>query len=84
MKSPGEVKPEDALRTALRLGDSAIIVGEVRSVEAKVLYEAMRIGAAGNVVMGTIHADSAYAVWDRVVNDLGFQQLLLRQQTLSL
>lgn len=67
----GEVKPEDALRTALRLGDSAIIVGEVRSVEAKVLYEAMRIGAAGNVVMGTIHADSAYAVWDRVVNDLG-------------
>ena len=65
-----EVKPEDALRTALRLGDSAIIVGEVRSVEAKVLYEAMRIGAAGNVVMGTIHADSAYAVWDRVVNDL--------------
>ncbi len=65
-----EVKPEDALRTALRLGDSALIVGEVRSVEAKVLYEAMRVGAAGNVVMGTIHADSAYAVWDRVVNDL--------------
>jgi len=66
-----EVPPEDALRTALRLGDSALVVGEVRSVEAKVLYEAMRIGAAGNVVMGTIHADSAYAVWDRVVNDLG-------------
>ena len=65
-----EVAPADALRTALRLGDSAIIIGEVRSVEAKVLYEAMRIGAAGNVVMGTIHADSAYAVWDRVVNDL--------------
>ncbi len=68
--SSAEVAPEDALRTALRLGDSAIIVGEVRSVEAKVLYEAMRVGAAGNVVMGTIHADSAYAVWDRVVNDL--------------
>jgi archaeal flagellar protein FlaI len=68
--STAEVAPEDALRTALRLGDSAIIVGEVRSVEAKVLYEAMRVGAAGNVVMGTIHADSAYAVWDRVVNDL--------------
>ncbi len=65
-----EMKPEDALRTALRLGDSALVIGEVRSVEAKVLYEAMRIGAAGNVVMGTIHADSAYAVWDRVVNDL--------------
>jgi hypothetical protein len=30
----------------------------------------MRVGAAGNVVMGTIHGDSAYSVWDRVVNDL--------------
>jgi hypothetical protein len=67
----GELPPEDALRTALRLGDSAIIVGEVRSREAKVLYEAMRVGAAGSTVMGTIHGDSAYSVWDRVVNDLG-------------
>ena len=66
-----EVAPEEALRTALRLGDSALIVGEVRSNEAKVLYEAMRVGAAGNIVMGTIHGDSAYSVWDRVVNDLG-------------
>ncbi|MCR4335353.1 MAG: type II/IV secretion system ATPase subunit, partial [archaeon] len=65
-----EVSPEDALRTALRLGDSALIVGEVRSKEAKVLYEAMRVGAAGNIVMGTIHGDSAYSVWDRIVNDL--------------
>lgn len=66
-----EVAPDEALRTALRLGDSSIIIGEVRSLEAKVLYEAMRVGAAGNVVMGTIHGDSAYSVWDRVVNDLG-------------
>lgn len=66
-----EVAPSEALRTALRLGDSALIIGEVRSTEAKVLYEAMRIGAAGNIVMGTIHGDSAYSVWDRVVNDLG-------------
>ncbi len=70
-RSETEVAPEEALRTALRLGDSAIILGEVRSVEAKVLYEAMRVGAAGNIVMGTIHGDSAYSVWDRVVNDLG-------------
>ena len=66
-----EVAPEEALRTALRLGDSALIIGEVRSTEAKVLYEAMRIGAAGNIVMGPIHGDSAYSVWDRIVNDLG-------------
>ncbi|HIH20175.1 TPA: type II/IV secretion system ATPase subunit [Candidatus Micrarchaeota archaeon] len=67
----GEVSAEDALRTALRLGDSVLIVGEVRSKEALALYEAMRIGAVGNVVMGTIHGESAYGIWDRVVNDLG-------------
>ena len=67
----GEVSAEDALRTALRLGDSVLIVGEVRSKEAIALYEAMRIGAVGNTVMGTIHGESAYSIWDRVVNDLG-------------
>jgi type IV secretory pathway ATPase VirB11/archaellum biosynthesis ATPase len=66
-----EPAAEDALRTALRLGDSVLIVGEVRSTEAKALYEAMRVGAVGNVVMGTIHGESAYSIWDRVVNDLG-------------
>ncbi len=69
-KSDTEVAPEESLRTALRLGDSVLILGEVRSKEAKVLYEAMRVGAAGNVVMGTIHGDSAYSIWDRVVHDL--------------
>src|SRR3989338_1267528 len=71
--SEAEVAPEDALRTALRLGDSVLIVGEVRSQEAKVLYEAMRVGAVGNVVMGTIHGENAYSVWDRIVNDLGVE-----------
>ncbi len=66
-----EISPDAALRTALRLGDSALIIGEIRSLEAKVLWEAMRIGALSNVVAGTIHADSAYGVFDRVVNDLG-------------
>ncbi|MEK6899806.1 MAG: hypothetical protein AABX05_01655, partial [Nanoarchaeota archaeon] len=55
----------------LRLGDSAIFVGEVRSKEAIALFEAMRVGAAANVVAGTIHADSPYGVFDRVVNDIG-------------
>jgi flagellar protein FlaI len=66
-----EMPAEEALRTALRLGDSALIVGEVRSSEAKALYEAMRIGALSNVVAGTIHGESAFGVFDRVVNDLG-------------
>jgi type IV secretory pathway ATPase VirB11/archaellum biosynthesis ATPase len=66
-----EMPADEALRTALRLGDSALILGEVRSTEAKALYEAMRIGALSNVVAGTIHGESAYGVYDRVVNDLG-------------
>ncbi len=66
-----ELPADDALRTALRLGDSCLIVGEVRSVEARALFEAMRIGALANVVAGTIHGESAYGVFDRVVNDLG-------------
>ena len=66
-----ELPADEALRTALRLGDSVLIVGEVRSVEAKALYEAMRIGALANMVAGTIHGESAYGVFDRVVNDLG-------------
>jgi len=66
-----EMPAEEALRTALRLGDACLIIGEVRSMEAKALYEAMRIGALANVVAGTVHGESAYGVFDRVVNDLG-------------
>jgi type IV secretory pathway ATPase VirB11/archaellum biosynthesis ATPase len=66
-----ELPPEEVLRTALRLGESALIVGEVRSKESTVLFEAMRIGALANVVAGTIHGETAHAVFDRVVYDLG-------------
>jgi len=66
-----EVDFAKGLRTTLRLGDSCLILGEIRGKEAVVLYEAMRVGAMSNVVTGTIHADSAYGVYDRVVNDLG-------------
>ena len=58
------------IRSTLRLGDSCLIVGEVRSTEALALYEAMRVGALANVVAGTIHGDSAFGVYDRLVNDL--------------
>ena len=68
-----ELPAEEALRVSLRLGDSCLIIGEVRSREAIALYEAMRIGAMANVVAGTIHGESAYGVYDRVVNDLGVQ-----------
>ncbi|MCK5040386.1 MAG: type II/IV secretion system ATPase subunit [Candidatus Aenigmarchaeota archaeon] len=66
-----ELTTAEAIRTALRLGDSCLIIGEVRSKEALALYESMRIGALANLVAGTIHGDSPYGVYDRVVNDLG-------------
>jgi type IV secretory pathway ATPase VirB11/archaellum biosynthesis ATPase len=65
-----EIPFDQGLRTSLRLGDSCLILGEIRSKEAKVLYEAMRVGAMSMTVGGTIHADSPYGVYDRVVNDL--------------
>ena len=70
-KGTAEVSADVGIRTTLRLGDSCLFVGEVRSTEAKALYEAMRVGALANVVAGTIHGDSPYGVYDRVVNDLG-------------
>jgi len=66
-----ELPAEEVIRTALRLGDSCLFIGEIRSVEAKALFEAMRIGAMANVVAGTVHGESAYGVFDRLVNDLG-------------
>lgn len=71
LKESSEVAADEGIRTSLRLGDSSLIVGEVRSLEAKSLYEAMRVGALANVVAGTIHGASPYGVFDRVVNDLG-------------
>jgi hypothetical protein len=69
-KGGSELSAEDGIRTSLRMGDSSLIVGEVRSAEAKALYEAMRMGALANVVAGTIHGANPYGVYDRVVNDL--------------
>ena len=69
-KGESEVAADEGIRSTLRLGDSCLIVGEVRSKEARALYEAMRVGALANVVAGTIHGDSPYGVFDRVVNDL--------------
>ena len=70
-ESTTEIEASEGIRASLRLGDSALIVGEVRSSEAKSLYEAMRVGALANVVAGTIHGASPYGVFDRLVNDLG-------------
>ncbi|TYT62744.1 ATPase, T2SS/T4P/T4SS family [Natrialba swarupiae] len=68
-----EISPAKSLRTALRLGDGALVVGEIRGEEARVLYEAMRVGANSNAVLGTIHGDGAEEVYERVVSDLGVE-----------
>jgi hypothetical protein len=67
----GEMSADEALRVSLRLGESAIVLGEVRGQEVRTLYEAMRTGTAGSSVLGTIHGNSAKAVFERVVHDLG-------------
>lgn len=71
IESKSGITPEKALRTALRLGESVLIIGEVRGEETKVLFEAMRIGAAGNAVMGTIHGATTRDVFERIVHDIG-------------
>jgi hypothetical protein len=69
-----EVSAEDTLRVSLRMGESAIVIGEVRGAEARVLYESMRAGSAGSSVLGTIHGNSAKGVLDRAVEDLGVSE----------
>ena len=67
----GIASAQETLRVSLRMGESAIVIGEVRGEEAKVLYESMRAGSAGSSVIGTIHGNSAKGVLDRAVEDLG-------------
>lgn len=68
---PSSTGADKALRTALRLGESVLVMGEVRGSETKTLYEAMSAGTAGSSVMGTFHADSAKTVYKRAVEDMG-------------
>ncbi len=67
----GQKTAEDALKVALRLGESALVLGEVRGkAETATLYEAMRAGTAGSAVLGTIHGNSPSAIYNRVVHDM--------------
>lgn len=70
----GSISADDALRASLRMGESAIVLGEVRGKEARVLYESMRAGNAGSAVLGTIHGNSAKGVLDRAIEDLGITE----------
>lgn len=71
MEGSTEGTTDEALRVSLRLGESAIVLGEVRGREAQTLYQSMRTGRAGSSVLGTIHGESAHSVYERVVHDMG-------------
>ena len=71
MEGDSRTRSAEALRVSLRLGESAIVIGEVRGDEARILYESMRTGRAGSAILGTIHGDSARTVYERVVHDMG-------------
>jgi type IV secretory pathway ATPase VirB11/archaellum biosynthesis ATPase len=71
MEGDARKRADEALRVSLRLGESAIALGEVRGDEARTLYQSMRTGRAGSSILGTIHGDSARSVYDRVVHDMG-------------
>ena len=71
MEGDAKRRADEALRVSLRLGESAIVLGEVRGDEARTLYQSMRTGRAGSSILGTIHGDSARSVYDRVVHDMG-------------
>ena len=71
MQGTQSTRSDEALRASLRMGESAIVLGEVRGEEARTLYQSMRAGRAGSAILGTIHGDSADSVYKRVVFDLG-------------
>ena len=73
MSGDAASRAHDALRVSLRLGESAIVLGEVRGSEVSTLYDSMRTGRAGSSILGTMHGDSAKSVFDRVVHTMGLQ-----------
>jgi flagellar protein FlaI len=62
-KGAGSITLFDLLRAAVRQRPDFIIVGEVRGKEAYTLFQAM---ATGHLGLGTIHAESAEAVLQRL------------------
>ncbi len=59
----GEIDMHQLLKSSMRQRPDYLIVGEVRGVEAEVLFQAMATGHPG---LSTIHADSTAAVIDRL------------------
>lgn len=66
MEGKGEITADVLLKNVLRMRPDRVIMGEIRGIEARTLFNAMNTGHKG--VTGTIHANSAPEVVSRVVN----------------
>ena len=80
----GEMTASEGIRTTLRLGDSALIVGEVRSKEAISLYEAMRVGALALSVRDTnpsvrLYERAGFVVERTIINRVGSTSFTMRR-----
>ncbi len=65
-KGAGSITLFDLLKSAVRQRPDFIIVGEVRGKEAYTMFQAM---ATGHLGLGTIHAESAKAVLQRLESE---------------
>jgi len=70
----GIERASSVMRAALRMGEGAIVVGEIRGDEARILFESIRTGTAGSSVLGTLHASDSDAVKDRIVLDMCLEE----------
>lgn len=70
----GMEKASSVMRAALRMGEGAIVVGEIRGEESRILFESIRTGTAGSSVLGTLHACDSAAVRDRITIDMGLSE----------
>lgn len=66
MEGTGELTLEVLVKNTLRMRPDRVIVGEIRSTEASVLFTAMNTGHDG--CMGTIHANSARETLVRITS----------------
>lgn len=64
-KTFGEIDMFELMKTALRQRPQYLVVGEVRGIEASILFQAM---ATGHTTYSTIHADSIHSIVQRLEN----------------
>ena len=78
LQSAAGVDMDMLLKNSLRMRPDRIIVGEVRGKEAQTLFMAMNTGHDGS--MGTLHANSAKELIDRVTNEpMSVAPILLKE-----